>query len=122
MTERDQYRPSEREPELKVSDALVAYLVPEPEEQLAGATGETRLSGKNQLTVPAAMVRALGWRPGDTLELTLQGEAILLEKQPQTPEEWARRIRGPLSQVGEWATDKKIDAWVRAERESWERE
>ncbi len=99
----------------RVSDARAVWLVGDEE-----PAGETRLSGKNQLTIPAAMVRALGWRPGDALEVTLQGGGIMLARLPQTAEDWASYLRGALRDVPEWADDAKIKAWTRAERDGWD--
>ncbi|MBF6594440.1 MAG: AbrB/MazE/SpoVT family DNA-binding domain-containing protein [Thermaceae bacterium] len=39
------------------------------------------LSSKNQITIPIEMVRALGLRPGDQLEFTLEDGTITLKPQ-----------------------------------------
>jgi len=39
------------------------------------------LSSKHQITIPIEMVRALGLRPGDQLEFTLEDGAIILKPQ-----------------------------------------
>jgi bifunctional DNA-binding transcriptional regulator/antitoxin component of YhaV-PrlF toxin-antitoxin module len=95
------------------------YLVMEGEDPSI-ARGITRLSSKNQLTLPVAMVRRLGLEPGDELDLTVVGDAIRVERRPRTPQEWVDRLAGSMSHVPEWQTDDDIDAYVRRERDSWE--
>ena len=81
-----------------------------------------RLSSKNQLTLPTAATRALGWRPGDEIELMLHGDMIVLSRLPRTPEEWLSATAGAASHIEEWSTDEKIDAWTRGIREEWDEE
>lgn len=83
--------------------------------------GTTRLSGKNQITLPVAMVRALGWRAGDEVDLMIDGEEIWLRRRLQG-RPLLDRLEGALSNVPEWRTQESIDAWVRGERDSWDRE
>ena len=81
----------------------------------------TRLSSKNQLTVPVALVRALGLIAGDEVELMIVGETLMVERRPQTWDEWNTKMRGALAGVPGWNTREGIDAWVNGERDSWER-
>jgi AbrB family looped-hinge helix DNA binding protein len=37
------------------------------------------LSSKNQITIPVEMVRALGLKPGDQLEFTLENGTVILK-------------------------------------------
>ncbi len=77
------------------------------------------LSGKHQVTLPAAMVRELGMRPGDKLSVRRRGQDLVLTRLPRTPEEWVARYRGALRGVyGE--TPEAIEDYIRKERESWE--
>ncbi|HXF50158.1 MAG TPA: AbrB/MazE/SpoVT family DNA-binding domain-containing protein [Dehalococcoidia bacterium] len=77
------------------------------------------LSGKHQVTLPAAMVRELGMRPGDKLSVRRRGQELVLTRLPRTPEEWVARYRGALRGVyGE--TPEAIEDYIRKERESWE--
>jgi bifunctional DNA-binding transcriptional regulator/antitoxin component of YhaV-PrlF toxin-antitoxin module len=103
----------------RVAEIGAAYLVLAGED-VAAARSITRLSSKNQITLPVAMVRQLGLQPGDELDLTVVGEAIRVERRPKTPQEWVDRLAGSMSHVPEWQTDEDIDAYVRRERESWE--
>ena len=82
---------------------------------------DSRLSSKNQITLPVAMTRALDWRPGDEVTLMVHGDMVVLHRSPRTPEEWLESVTGTMTQVEEWGSKEKIDAWVRAERDSWDR-
>jgi antitoxin component of MazEF toxin-antitoxin module len=102
----------------KVGEAAVAYSVepPTPAER-----GLTRLSAKNQITLPVAMVRALGWRPGDEIDLMVWDGAIHVRKQLRDDEliDW---LQGSMAHVREWSTKEGVDEYVRKERDSWERD
>ncbi len=91
-----------------------------PLEIVTGIT-VTRLSTKNQITVPVAYVRALDLQPGDELQLSVIGEMLVGQRRPQTAEEWDAQMRGAVA-YPEWDSTEKIDAWVRDERASWDRE
>ncbi len=74
---------------------------------------DARLRTKNQITVPDAIIRALGAAPDDVLAF---------EADPAEP--GVARIRlmphdfsGSLT--GMWGTTEEVIAYVRAERESW---
>ena len=82
---------------------------------------DSRLSTKNQITLPVRMTRALGWRPGDEIGLMVHGDMIMLSRLPQSPDEWRDHLRGSID-APEWGSKEAIDAWVRGERDSWERE
>ncbi|MGH7621249.1 MAG: AbrB/MazE/SpoVT family DNA-binding domain-containing protein [Gemmatimonadaceae bacterium] len=81
----------------------------------------TRLSSKNQITLPVAMVRDLGMKAGDEINLRLLGDTIYVSRRPQTPEEWIAKFSGSIHVPG-WETKEKIDAYVREERDSWTRD
>jgi AbrB family looped-hinge helix DNA binding protein len=107
----------------KLGEAVAAYMAYNATDQDETAhQGTTRLSSKNQITLPAAMVRLVGLRPGDELDVREVDGAILLERRPRTPEEWADRLQGTLAGAPEWGTKDKIDAWVRRERDGWDRD
>jgi len=82
----------------------------------------TRLSTKNQITLPVRMVRALGLKPGDELDLFRIGDEVILDRRPQTAKEWVAKTRGSLAHLPEWQTKEGIDAYIRRERDSWDRE
>ncbi len=101
-------------------DAAVAWQV-DAEEDVDAGRGATRLSGKNQITLPVAMLRTLGWRAGEEVDLMIDGEEIRLRRRLQG-KPLLDRLEGALSHVPEWQTKEGISAWVRQERDSWDRE
>ncbi len=115
------YEPQgDERPGHKLGEALAVYQV-SPIGGEVPMSGITRLSSKYQITLPAAMVRQLGLRAGDELNLLALSGTITLERRPDTPEGWANRLAGALSDYPEWGSDEAIHAWVRREREGWER-
>ena len=105
----------------RVAEAAVAYQVTSaPERDVTMAT--TRLSSKNQITIPVAMCRLMDMRPGDEIELMVMGDTVYMQRLPRTPEEWARRFDNSPATIPEWSSKEKIDAWIRAERDSWDNE
>lgn len=101
-------------------DTAVAWQVDAEEDADAGR-GATRLSGKNQITLPVAMLRTLGWRAGEEVDLMIDGEEIRLRRRLQG-KLLLDRLEGALSNVPEWQTKEGISSWVRQERDSWDRE
>ncbi|MHB8376583.1 MAG: AbrB/MazE/SpoVT family DNA-binding domain-containing protein [Dehalococcoidia bacterium] len=113
------YAPSEPQVQ-RLAEARAMYLVP-PADEEAAERGTTRLSSKNQITLPVNIVRQLGLRAGDEIDLLVLGGTVQLERLPRTPREWVERYRGSISVPG-WETKEQIDAYVRGERESWTRD
>lgn len=81
----------------------------------------TRLSSKNQITLPVSIVRQLGLKPGDEIDMSVWGDELIMHRRPQTAEEWIARFSGRIHVPG-WETQEKIDTYVREERDSWNRE
>jgi AbrB family looped-hinge helix DNA binding protein len=81
--------------------------------------GLTRLSSKNQITIPAGMVRLMGWRPGDEIAVNVEGERIEVRKQLRG-KELLDSLAGSLSHIKEWQTKEDVDRWVRSLRDEWE--
>lgn len=124
MAKRKEQGKGER-PTRKLGEAPVAYDVdrepaPPPVDVVAGIT-VTRLSSKNQITVPVAYVRALNLQAGDEVQLTVIGDMLVGHRRPQTKEERHALLRGAMA-YPEWDTPEKVSAWVRGERDSWDRE
>jgi len=93
----------------RVREARAEYVVADDAPGLA----TTRLSSKNQITIPAAMVRALGLEPGDSLMLVRSNGSLTLTRRPRTPDEWLERVGGSMSHVPDWSSDEAIDEWCR---------
>ena len=45
----------------------------------SGQVVERKLSGIGVVTIPAAMLRALGWHPGDDVRIHMEGKTIIIE-------------------------------------------
>jgi antitoxin ChpS len=99
----------------KVSEAVLEYLVGSAARTHQAATA--KLSSKNQITLPVAMVRALGLKPGRNLMLDLRDDRIILRPEP---EDWVEYLRGSMKGVY-GNTLEEMDAYVRRERASWRR-
>lgn len=96
----------------KVGEAVLEYLVAATEKP---EVIRTKLSSKNQITLPVAMVRALGLKPGRGLMLRLEDDRIVLRPEP---EDWVEYLRGSAKGVY-GNTREEMDAYVRRERASW---
>jgi bifunctional DNA-binding transcriptional regulator/antitoxin component of YhaV-PrlF toxin-antitoxin module len=107
----------------RLHDARSAYATQEraADERLVIPLMRSRISAKNQITLPVAMTRRLDWRPGDEVSLMIYDDLIVLTRLPRTPEEWTTWLAGSID-YPEWRTKESIDAWLKSEREGWERE
>jgi len=76
-----------------------------------------RVSSKRQITLPAAIYKRLGIQPGQKLLLEVQGDKIILS--PKTTS-YAELLAGSVKNVY-GRTAKEVDAYVRKERETWDR-
>lgn len=79
----------------------------------------TRLSGKNQLTMPVSVTRLLGWAAGDTIEVRVSGEGVYMEKKLSRSEA-LRRLRGALAEA--WPDRESAEKYARGERAGWDDE
>ncbi len=90
----------------KIGEGRGGHLAaPQDDEEEAAMSATTRLSTKNQITLPAAMVRRLQLRPGDEIDLLALEGRVTLERRPRTPEEWVARLAGAMTHVPEWGND-----------------
>ena len=71
----------------------------------------TRLSSRNQVTLPAELLRAHGLTPGTRFLVEDFGDSILLV--PDRPDD----KRGPIGAYGR--TPEEVNAYIAAERASW---
>ena len=77
----------------------------------------TTISTKNQITLPAHLLRELGIGPGDRLAITVEGNRLLLRPRPR---DWVAYYAGSLK--GLYGKNKEeIDAYVAELREPPER-
>ena len=83
--------------------------------EAAQVIGETTLTGKNQISLPAAGVRRLRWTKGDRLLVETIGDVIVLVRRP---ENWTEAYAGRLSNV--FGTHEETLRWLEEERKTWE--
>jgi bifunctional DNA-binding transcriptional regulator/antitoxin component of YhaV-PrlF toxin-antitoxin module len=80
--------------------------------------GETTLTSKNQISLPARSVRELGWERGDRLivEVIAPGMVVLLRR----PESFTEALAGRLTDV--FGTHEETLRWLDEERSRWHTE
>ena len=102
----------------KVAEQKVQYIVAGETDEMLGTT---KLSSTNQITLPEKMVRLLGLKPGDALDLTVTGVDHIIVERKLRGKALLDRLQGSMKGVyGD--TKEEIDAYVRGERNSWDRE
>ena len=80
------------------------------------SVGETQLTGKNQISLPAQGVRRLGWQRGDRLLVEVLGDGVMLLM--RRPTNWTEELAGRLGDVfGDHADTMR---YLRHERDGWE--
>jgi AbrB family looped-hinge helix DNA binding protein len=102
--------PSERQMR-KVREAAVEYLA-----DLEDKPAMSTISSKNQITLPAQLLRELGLSAGDRLSIRRDGDRLILRPRPK---DWADYYGGSLRGVY-GNTKEEIDEYIREEREGWE--
>lgn len=79
--------------------------------------GETTITGRNQVSLPARGMRELGWNRGDRLVVQiLDDDTLVLVRRP---ERWAEAFAGRLGHV--FGDHEDTIRWLEGERASWER-
>lgn len=78
--------------------------------------GETTITGKNQVTLPAEGLRQLQWRRGDRLLVEALGDDVLLLI--RRPANWTDAFAGSLTDV--FGTHEETIRWLEEERRSWD--
>jgi len=80
-------------------------------------TANLTVSSKRQITIPAAMARELGLKPGDRLVAHLDDGSIVLERRPKSLIEYLDTF--PKGTYGR--TKEEIDAYIAEIRRGWDR-
>jgi bifunctional DNA-binding transcriptional regulator/antitoxin component of YhaV-PrlF toxin-antitoxin module len=75
-----------------------------------GRTTSTRLSSKNQVTLPIEVIRKAGFKVGDTIHCAVDEEGKILLTHPENP----------MLKFAGIATGVYDDFDLRAERDSWD--
>jgi AbrB family looped-hinge helix DNA binding protein len=106
---RMEYSPSKRK-HGKVKEAAVEYIVGRREEP-----NLTTISSKNQITLPAQLLRELGLGAGDRLAVRREGNRLVLRPRPK---DWVEYYgASPRGVYGE--TTAEMDAYVGELRSEW---
>jgi AbrB family looped-hinge helix DNA binding protein len=97
----------------KVKEAAVEYIAARREEPAL-----TTISSKNQITLPAHLLREMGLGAGDRLAISREGNRLVLRARPR---DWVSYHGGSLPGLyGD--TKEEMDAYVKGLRDEWERE
>jgi bifunctional DNA-binding transcriptional regulator/antitoxin component of YhaV-PrlF toxin-antitoxin module len=67
-----------------------------PRVTLPETVGETTITGKNQISLPAQGVRRLGWAKGDRVIVQVQGDRMILWRRPES---WVDYFAGKMGDV-----------------------
>ncbi len=77
--------------------------------------GETTITGKNQISLPAQGLRLLGWDRGDRLLIEVLGDDMILLM--RRPVNWTEHFAGRMGDV--FGSHEETMQWLEQERESW---
>ena len=80
-----------------------------PREEVTMST----ISSKNQITLPAHLLRELGLAAGDRVAVSRDGDRLVLRARPKN---WVEHYRGSLKGLY-GNTKEEIDAYIREQRE-----
>ncbi|MGH2588754.1 MAG: AbrB/MazE/SpoVT family DNA-binding domain-containing protein [Dehalococcoidia bacterium] len=81
--------------------------------------GETTITGKNQISLPAQGIRELGWKRGDELLVEiLEGDMLVLIRKPRSAKEWVEAFSGKLGDV--FGDHEDNLRYLDEERRTWE--
>lgn len=90
--------------ESKVGEAAAVYGV-----EREGGPSVTTISSKNQITLPAHLLREMGLGPGDRLAVDREGSRLVLRGRPK---DWVRHYAGSLSGLY-GGTREEIDGYLK---------
>ena len=79
--------------------------------------GGTKITEKNQISLPPRAMQELGWEQGDQLLVEIVGDDALLVRRPK---DWADEFSGKLGHV--FGDHEDTLRYLDEERRSWERE
>jgi AbrB family looped-hinge helix DNA binding protein len=108
-----EYSLTRRKPQSKVSEAAVEYIVDRRTEPAMST-----ISSKNQITLPAHLLREMGLNAGDRLAITREGSRLVLRARPR---DWVKYHAGSLAGVY-GRSQAEADTYVEALRQDRERD
>jgi antitoxin PrlF len=74
---------------------------------------DATLSSKHQLVIPAAVRKQLGIKPGDQLDVQVEGNQVVIRKAPQSYVQALEKVTAPL-----W---KGYARELQDDRDQWDR-
>jgi bifunctional DNA-binding transcriptional regulator/antitoxin component of YhaV-PrlF toxin-antitoxin module len=80
--------------------------------------GETTITGKNQVSLPARGLRLLGWDKGDHLIVKVLGDDMMVLV--RRPASWTEAFAGRLGHI--FGTHEENLGYIEEERRSWDEE
>lgn len=80
------------------------------------AVGATKITGRNQISLPAQGLRELGWKRGDELLIEVVGQDMLLLV--RRPKDWVEAYSGKMGDV--FGDHQDTLQYLDEERRSWE--
>ncbi len=78
--------------------------------------GETTITGKNQISLPAQGLRQLGWEKGDHLMVQILGADVMVLM--RRPENWTEAFAGKMSDI--FGDHEDTMRFLDEERQGWE--
>ena len=93
-----------KKPMRKVSEAVLEYITDEEDKPVLST-----ISSKNQITLPARLLRELGIGAGDRVSIRKDGNRLVLRPRPK---EWADYYAGSMRGVY-GNTKEEIDEYIR---------
>jgi antitoxin ChpS len=100
-----------KRPQRKVKESVVEYITDEEDKPVMST-----ISSKNQITLPARLLRELGIGAGDRVSIRVDADRLILRPRPK---DWADYYGGSMRGVyGD--TKEEIDAYIREVREGWD--
>jgi bifunctional DNA-binding transcriptional regulator/antitoxin component of YhaV-PrlF toxin-antitoxin module len=86
--------------------------------QVPTNVGETTITGKNQISLPAQGVKKLGWQKGDRLLVQVLGEDMMMLIRRRGT--WTETFSGKMGHV--WGDHEDTLRYLEEERRSWEKD
>lgn len=103
----------------KVEEAMPAYQA-DPRPARPPSFTFSKLSSKNQITLPVAYLRELGLKPGDEVVIWLGKGDLTLERRLHG-KELLDSLQGSIKS-GEWSTPEGTLKWLKDIRDEWDRD
>jgi AbrB family looped-hinge helix DNA binding protein len=113
MPRKVEYRLTKQNSDFRIGEAALEYVIGGPDGEAV-----TTISSKNQITLPAQMLREMGLGAGDRLAITREDGRLILRARPK---DWVQYHGGSLR--GLYGKDEReIEAYIEGLREDSSRD